>query len=45
MFTLSVNVAGESIIEFIVMSIVIAVAVLYTIKKKKKSNLDYEEVS
>lgn len=39
------NVAGESIIEFIVMSIVIAVAVLYTIKKKKKSNLDYEEVS
>lgn len=39
--TLSVNVAGRAIIQIIIMAIV----ALYAIKKKKKSNLDYEKVS
>lgn len=44
--TLSINVAGGSIIELIIMAIIAAIAVLYTIKNKKISNnLDYEKVS
>jgi len=45
MLTLSVNVAGGSAIELIVMAIVIAIVALYAIKKKKKGNLDYDKVS
>lgn len=46
MLILSINVAGGSIIELIIIAIIAAIAVLYAIKNKKRSNnLDYNKVS
>lgn len=46
MIILSINVAGGSIIELIIMAIIITIVVLYAIKNKKISNdLDYKKIS
>lgn len=44
MLTISMHVAEGASIEILLMAIVVAIIALYTIKKKKKRSLDYEEV-